>query len=156
MLIFRRVPVLHAVLRGSYIYQEAPRRPQVICLHQILPQGSFIWCDGFSCHWIHNHVSLVRIDLNLNADRYIFDILLPLVVPYLKTLPNANFQQDNSGQHVARRVLTYLDAQGIRLSPQPARSTDLSLFENIWLQVPQRLGHQHFPANTKDQEWHGL
>ena len=33
-----------------------------------------------------------------------------MVVPYLRSLPNAIFQQDNARLHVARRVLTVFDA----------------------------------------------
>ena len=75
--------------------------------------------------------SLVRIDGNLNADRYIFDTFSPMVVPYLRRLGNAIFQQDNVRSHVVGGLLTFLDTQDVRLLNLPARSRDLSLIENI-------------------------
>ena len=55
--------------------------------------------------------SLVWIDGNFNAGQYISHILHPMVVLYLRCLPNAIFQQDNASPHVARYVLIFLDAQ---------------------------------------------
>ena len=40
--------------------------------------------------------SLVPIDGNLNADRYISDILRPVDMACLRGLPNAIFQKDNA------------------------------------------------------------
>ena len=60
---------------------------------------------------------LARIDANLNVNRYISDILQSVLVPYLRSLTNAIFQQDNARPWVARRALTFLDIQGIRLLP---------------------------------------
>lgn len=114
--------------------------------------GVMVWAAiGYT-----TRTSLVRIDGTLNADRYISDILRPVVVPYLRGLPNAIFQQDNARPHVARRVLTFLDTQGIRLLPWPARSPDLSPIENIWSWVAERLARHPSPANTVDEVWHRL
>ena len=66
--------------------------------------------------------SLVRIKGNLNADRYISDIFLPVVMPYLRVLTNVIFQQDNSKPNVAYCVLTFLDTQDIQLLPWSVRS----------------------------------
>ena len=63
---------------------------------------------------------LVRIDSNLNADRYISNILGPVVMPYLRGLPNVLFQQDNARPHAARRVLTFLNTQDVRWLPWPS------------------------------------
>ena len=50
------------------------------------------------------HTSLLRIDSNLNADGYSSDILRPVVVLYLRGLPNAIFLQDNARQHIPRYI----------------------------------------------------
>ncbi|GFW39067.1 transposable element Tcb1 transposase [Trichonephila clavipes] len=45
---------------------------------------------------------LVRIAGTLNSQRYISEVLEPIVLPYLQGLATAIFQQDNARQHVAR------------------------------------------------------
>ena len=61
--------------------------------------------------------SLVRIGGDLIAEWYISDILRPVVVPYLRGLPNVIFKQVRSRPHVASHVLTFLGKQDIRLLP---------------------------------------
>ncbi|GFU55939.1 transposable element Tcb1 transposase [Trichonephila clavipes] len=45
---------------------------------------------------------LVRIVGTLNSQRYISEVLEPVILPYLQSLATAIFQQDNSRPHVAR------------------------------------------------------
>ena len=52
-------------------------------------------------------ISLVRIDGNLNADWYNSDILRQVLVPYLRGLTKAIFQEDNARSLVARCILTF-------------------------------------------------
>ncbi|GFV38961.1 transposable element Tcb1 transposase [Trichonephila clavipes] len=52
----------------------------------------------------HSRTSLVRIVGTLNCQRYISEVLEPVVLPYLQGLVTAIFQQDNERQHVARIV----------------------------------------------------
>ncbi|GFX76302.1 hypothetical protein TNCV_592651 [Trichonephila clavipes] len=86
--------------------------------------------------------------------RYISGILYPVIVSYLQGLTNARFQQDNTGSHVARHVLTFLDTQGIRLSPCPSRSLDLPPIVNIFSWIAKRLAHHRSLADTVDDVWH--
>lgn len=58
------------------------------------------------------YTSLVRIDGILNAYQYISDILSGVVVPCLRGLPNAIFQQDNARANIARCVLTFIGTKG--------------------------------------------
>ena len=76
--------------------------------------------------------STFLIDGIMCADRYTSNNLRPVIVPYLRGLPNAIFSQVNARLHVARRDLIFLDARNIRLQPWPARPPDLSPIENIW------------------------
>ena len=46
-------------------------------------------------------LSLVLIEGNLKVNRYTSDILPPVLVPYLRCLPNAIFQQDDVRPNVA-------------------------------------------------------
>lgn len=71
-------------------------------------------------------------------------------MPYLRGLPNAILQQDNSMSHVVRHVLIFFD---ILL---PARFPDLSPIENIWLWIAERLDRHLSTLNTVDGVWHCL
>ncbi|GFY21076.1 transposable element Tcb1 transposase [Trichonephila clavipes] len=44
----------------------------------------------------HSRTPLVRIAGNLNSQRYISEVLEPVVLPYLQGLATAIFQQDNA------------------------------------------------------------
>ena len=59
--------------------------------------GVMVWAAiGYT-----TRTSLVPIDCNLNTDHYIFGILRPVIVPYLKDLPKVIFQQNNARPYVA-------------------------------------------------------
>ncbi|GFV32662.1 transposable element Tcb1 transposase [Trichonephila clavipes] len=52
----------------------------------------------------HSRTPLVRINGTLNSQRYISEVLEPVVLPYLQGLATTIFRQDNAGPHVARIV----------------------------------------------------
>ncbi|GFX20706.1 transposable element Tcb1 transposase [Trichonephila clavipes] len=52
----------------------------------------------------HSHTPLVHIAGTLNSQRYISEMLEPVVLPYLQGFATAIFQQDNARPHVARIV----------------------------------------------------
>ncbi|GFV02376.1 transposable element Tcb1 transposase [Trichonephila clavipes] len=79
----------------------------------------------------HSLTPLVRIAGTLNSQRYISEVLEPVVLPYLQSLATAIFHQDN--------VL--------------ARFPDLSPIDNMWSMVAQRLTQITPPAATRDQLW---
>ena len=79
-----------------------------------------------------NHRSdLVVVDGNLNADRYVNQILRPHVVPLARRY-NLQFQQDNARPHTARLSRDFLMNQNIDKLPWPARSPDLAPIEHVW------------------------
>ncbi|GFX89242.1 transposable element Tcb1 transposase [Trichonephila clavipes] len=82
---------------------------------------------------------LVRIDGTLSSQRYISEVLVPVVIPYIQGLTIAIFQQDNARPHVARIVQRFFVNHQIKLLPWQARSLDLSPIENMWPMVAQRL-----------------
>ncbi|GFV65063.1 transposable element Tcb1 transposase [Trichonephila clavipes] len=83
--------------------------------------------------------SLVRIAGSLNCQRYISEVLEPVVLPNLPNLDTAIFQQDNTRPHVARILQRFFVNHQIVLLPWPSRSPDLSPIENMWSMVAQRL-----------------
>ncbi|GFX73698.1 transposable element Tc1 transposase [Trichonephila clavipes] len=101
----------------------------------------------------HSRTSLVRIADTLNGQRYISEVLEPVVLPYLQGLATAIFQQDNALPHVARIVQSFFVNHQIELFLWPARSPDLSPIDNMWFMVAQRLTQITPPAATPDQLW---
>ncbi|GFU50934.1 transposable element Tcb1 transposase [Trichonephila clavipes] len=65
----------------------------------------------------HSSTPLVRIVGTLNSQRYISEVLEPVVLPYLQSLAIAIFQQDNARPHVARIVQRFFVNYLIELLP---------------------------------------
>ncbi|GFX05770.1 DDE_3 domain-containing protein [Trichonephila clavipes] len=65
----------------------------------------------------------------LTGQRYVDDILRPLVGPFLNGLPGAIFLQDNSRPHTAKVAQDFL--RHFQTLPWPARSPDLSPVEHV-------------------------
>ncbi|KFM57949.1 Transposable element Tcb1 transposase, partial [Stegodyphus mimosarum] len=101
----------------------------------------------------HSRTPLVHIAGILNSQRYIFEVLEPVVLPYLQGLPTAIFQQDNARPHVTHIVQGFFVNRQIELLPRPARSPDLSPIENMWSMVAERLIQITSQAATPDQLW---
>ncbi|GFV57148.1 transposable element Tcb1 transposase [Trichonephila clavipes] len=87
----------------------------------------------------HSRTPLVHISGTLNSQRYMSEVLEPVVIPYLLGWATAIFQQDNARPHVARIVQMFFVNHQIELLPWPAHSPDLSPIENMWSMVAQRL-----------------
>ncbi|GFX60834.1 transposable element Tcb1 transposase [Trichonephila clavipes] len=109
--------------------------------------GIMVW-DGIG---YHSRTPLVCIAGTLNSQRYISEVLEPVVLPYLQGLVIAIFQHDNVRPHAAHIVQRLFVNYQIELLPWPARSPDLSPTENIWSMVAQRLIQITPPVATPDQ-----
>ncbi|GFW22652.1 transposable element Tcb1 transposase [Trichonephila clavipes] len=101
----------------------------------------------------YSRTPLERFAGTLNSQRYISEVLEPVVFPYLQGLATAIFQQDNARPHVARIVQRFFVNQQGELLPWPAGSPDLSPIESMWSIVTQRLTQITTPAATPDQLW---
>ncbi|GFX50010.1 transposable element Tc1 transposase [Trichonephila clavipes] len=113
-------------------------------------------CPGFMV-WggigYHSRTPLVRIDGTSNSQRYISNVLEPVVLPYLQGLAKAIFQQNNAGPHVKLFVQRFFVNHQIELLSWPARSPDLSPIENTSSMVAQRLTQITPTAAPPDQLW---
>ena len=96
---------------------------------------------------------LLRIEGNLNSNRYIREVLQPDALPLFQATPHAIFQQDSSRSNVARIVLVFFQRRWVSLLPWPARSQDMSPIKNVWDMVGRRLIHQGPPSPTLDALW---
>ncbi|CAH1976468.1 unnamed protein product [Acanthoscelides obtectus] len=82
---------------------------------------------------------LIFIRGNMNAQRYIHEVLEPHLLPYLDTLADLTFQQDIARPHVARVTIDFFQHNDVTLLPWPPRSPDLSPIEHVWDMMGRRL-----------------
>ena len=75
---------------------------------------------------------LVHIEGNLNSDSYIWEVVEPKVLPLLRRILGAVFQQDNARAHVSQTAQTFFSAQNVMLLSWPAYSLDISPIEHVW------------------------
>ncbi|GFV73744.1 transposable element Tc1 transposase [Trichonephila clavipes] len=79
----------------------------------------------------HGRCNLLRIESNLNSNRYVREVLQPEVVPFLQDNPGAIFQQDNARPQVAETVRDFCSAQHMQLLPWPAYSPDMLPIKHV-------------------------
>ncbi|GFY31128.1 transposable element Tcb1 transposase [Trichonephila clavipes] len=120
----------------------------VVHRHTGPAQGIIVW-GGIGKH---SHTPIVRIAGTLHNQRYISEVLEPVVHPYIQGLTTTIFQQDNARPHVTRIVQRFFVNHQILL-PLSASSPDLSPIENMWFMVAHRLTQITPPAATPDQLW---
>ena len=93
------------------------------------------WGGGSLMVWggIHRggRTGLIVLNGNLNARRYIDEVLQPEVVPYVRR-HNLTLQQDNARPHSARLTRDFLQHQGVTTLPWPPYSPDMSPIEHLW------------------------
>ncbi|GFU84836.1 transposable element Tcb1 transposase [Trichonephila clavipes] len=82
---------------------------------------------------------LVLIHDSFKAQRYVYNILQPYVLPLMQQLPRAILYQDNYRSHTARVSQDCLS--NVTTLDGPARSHDLSPLEHIWDNLGRRVGH---------------
>ncbi|CAH1964393.1 unnamed protein product [Acanthoscelides obtectus] len=72
----------------------------------------------------------------------------PHLLPYLDTLADPTFQQDNARPHVARVTIDFFQHNDVTLLPWPPRSPDLFPIEHVWDMMGRRLLNLQRPPQT--------
>ncbi|UYV74032.1 hypothetical protein LAZ67_11001884 [Cordylochernes scorpioides] len=93
---------------------------------------------------------LLRIQGTMTAQRYVYDVLRPVILPYLQGVPNALYQQDNARPHTAR--ISQQALQDVQMLPWPPYSSDLSPIEHVWDIIGRRL-HALPQPRSEDELW---
>ncbi|CAH1969158.1 unnamed protein product [Acanthoscelides obtectus] len=91
---------------------------------------------------------LIFIRGNMNAQRYIHEVLEPHLLPYLDSLAYPTFQLDNARPHVARVTIDFFQHNDVTLLPWPPRSPDLCPIEHVWDMMGRRLLNLQHPPQT--------
>lgn len=124
-----------------------------VARHTARQPGVMVW-GAIS---FHSRTPLVVIRGTLTSQRYVDDILRPVVLPFISRHPGLTFQQDNARPHTAR-----VSTACLRACPTlswPARSPDLSPIENVWSIMGRALQPaRDFADLTRqlDRIWHDI
>lgn len=87
---------------------------------------------------------LVIVRENLNARRYIDQILRPFVLPRRQNTRGFIFMQDNARPHTANITRQFFQRHDITLLRHPAMSPDLNPIEHVWDVLGRRL-RENYP-----------
>ena len=104
---------------------------------------------------------LIVIRGNMTGQRYVNEILRPVVAPMANRIgQNFVFQDDNARPHRARVATDFLTQQGIGSLPWPAKSPDMSPIKHLWDVLGRSVrARQPQPVNLDDlsvplkEEW---
>ena len=94
----------------------------------------------------------------LTAQRYIDEILRPVVLPYIAAHPGMRFQQDNARAHSARITTAFLAQNAVQTLPWPAYSPDMNPIEHLWDVLGKKIrenqvNNQNQLRNALRAEW---
>ena len=93
---------------------------------------------------------LIVVEGNMTGQRYIDQILRPVIVPYARNHgPHFQLMDDNARPHRANIVTNFLAAEHInRFLPWPAISPDMNPLEHCWDQLGRAVNERVQPGDT--------
>ena len=97
----------------------------------------------------------------LNAQRYITEVLGPVVIPFLNQ-NSGTLMHDNARPHTARLTQNYLARHNVNVLQWPACSPDMNPIEHIWDVLGRRARENHVINNINYlraaliQEWNAI
>ena len=111
--------------------------------------------------------ALIVVNGNLTAQRYVDEILRPVVVPLLRRHQGPRrqlmFQHDNARPHAARLTQAFMRQERMNVLEWPPYSPDLNPIEHLWDELGRRVyKRQPPPANVADltlalqDEWRNI
>lgn len=152
--------------RRQHVYRRSGERFTDACVIETNRWGGpsvMVWA-GFS----HRHkTDLVFLEYGggrgrgFTAQRYVDQVLQPVVLPFLNVHPGTVLQQDNARPHAARLTQNFLTANNVQTLPWPALSPDMNPIEHVWDYLKRRIRTQnvHTVNQLRDaiaREWDQL
>lgn len=133
------------------VYRRRGERTAACCIQEVVPYGGgsvMVWGGILG----EEKTPLVIVNGNLTAQRYVDDILHPVVCPFLRQqAQGVIFQQDNARPHTARVTQNFLANNNIDVLPWPACSPDMSPIEHLWDALDRRIRQRRPPPANRQQ-----
>ena len=129
------------------VYRERAQRFSEDCVQKRNRGGGssvHVWAGSTQFHT----TDLVILHGNVNARRYIDNVLRPVALPFLRQnyrRRNIIYQHDNAPAHTARPTAYFLAANGIQELDWPPLFPDMSPIEHVWNELGRRIGARRQP-----------